>query len=58
MTKHWIATYGGHYRALIRLGLPIVVGQLGVIVLGFADTLMIGHHSLSLIHISEPTRRS
>lgn len=45
MTKHWIATYGGHYRALIRLGLPIVVGQLGVIVLGFADTLMIGHHS-------------
>ena len=45
MTKHWIATYGGHYRALIRLGLPIVVGQLGMIVLGFADTLMIGHHS-------------
>lgn len=35
----------GHYRALIRLGLPIVVGQVGMIVLGFADTLMIGHHS-------------
>ena len=34
-----------HYRALIRLGLPIVIGQIGVIVLGFADTLMIGHHS-------------
>ena len=34
-----------HYRALIKLGLPIVIGQIGVIVLGFADTLMIGHHS-------------
>lgn len=27
------------------LGIPIVVGQLGTIVLAFADTLMIGHHS-------------
>ena len=34
-----------HYGALIRLGLPIIVGQVGLIVLGFADTLMIGHHS-------------
>ena len=34
-----------HYKALISLGLPIVIGQIGVIVLGFADTLMIGHHS-------------
>lgn len=34
-----------HYGALIRLGLPIVVGQVGMIVLGFADTLMIGHHT-------------
>ena len=34
-----------HYRALLELGLPIVVGQIGVIILGFADTLMVGHHS-------------
>lgn len=34
-----------HYKALFKLGIPIVVGQLGMIVLGFADTLMIGHHS-------------
>ena len=27
------------------LGLPIIIGQLGIIILGFADTLMIGHHS-------------
>ncbi len=37
--------YKEHYAALVRLGLPIVIGQIGVIVLGFADTLMIGHHS-------------
>lgn len=38
-------TYKDHYKALFTLGLPIVIGQIGVIVLGFADTLMIGHHS-------------
>ena len=37
--------YKSHYKALFLLGLPIVIGQVGVIVLGFADTLMIGHHS-------------
>lgn len=39
-----IQTYRPHYRALLKLGLPIVIGQIGMIVLGFADTLMIGHH--------------
>lgn len=39
--------YRSHYRALLSLGLPIVVGQLGTIVLGFADTLMVGHHSMT-----------
>ncbi len=34
-----------HYRELLTLGIPIVIGQIGTIVLGFADTLMIGHHS-------------
>ena len=38
-------TYREHYKALFCLGLPIVIGQIGVIILGFADTLMIGHHS-------------
>ncbi len=37
--------YSKHYRDLLLLGLPIIIGQLGQIVLGFADTLMIGHHS-------------
>ncbi len=33
------------YKTLLSLGIPIVIGQIGVIVLGFVDTLMIGHHS-------------
>ena len=33
-----------HYKTLFKLGIPIVIGHLGMIVLGFADTLMIGHH--------------
>ena len=35
----------GHYTALLNLGVPIIIGQIGTIVLNFADTLMIGHHS-------------
>ena len=36
-----------HYRELLSIGFPIIIGQLGTIILGFADTLMIGHHSTS-----------
>ena len=45
--RNFYETYKGHYKALFLLGLPIVIGQVGVIILGFADTLMIGHHSTS-----------
>lgn len=34
-----------YYRQLLKIGLPIVVGQLGIIVLSFADTMMVGHYS-------------
>lgn len=34
-----------HYAATLRLGIPIAIGQLGVIVMGFADTMMVGHYS-------------
>ncbi len=37
--------YPYHYRSLLSLGLPIMIGQLGMIILGFADTMMVGHHS-------------
>ena len=34
-----------HYRELLKLGLPIMAGQLGIIILSFADTMMVGHYS-------------
>ncbi len=37
--------YSEHYSTLARVGLPIVIGQLGIIILGFADTIMVGRHS-------------
>lgn len=40
-----LKSYLPQYRTLLCLGLPIVLGQLGIIIMGFADTLMIGHHS-------------
>lgn len=38
-------SYTSFYKPLALLGMPIVIGQLGSIVLAFADTLVIGHHS-------------
>lgn len=33
------------YIKIVKLGLPILVSQLGMIVTGFADTTMVGHYS-------------
>lgn len=41
-----------HYSATLRLGLPIAIGQLGVIILGFADTLMVGRYSTDALAAS------
>ena len=40
-----ISRYRQHYGALMKLGVPIMIGQLGMIVLAFADTMMVGQHS-------------
>lgn len=46
MNTHSLQTTKRHYyKDLLSIGIPIIIGQLGTIVLGFADTLMIGHHS-------------
>lgn len=37
--------YPTHYKSLLSIGVPIMIGQMGMIVLGFADTMMVGHHS-------------
>ena len=41
-----IALYRSHYGPLVRLGVPIIVGNIGHIVLSFADTLMIGRYGM------------
>lgn len=36
--------YTRHYKPLLGLGLPIIIGQLGIILVSFADTIMVGHY--------------
>ena len=36
--------YTAHYKELFRLGLPIIIGQTGIIFVSFADTIMVGRH--------------
>ncbi len=38
--------YGRHYSYLLKLALPIIIGQLGGIITGLADTIMVGQHSI------------
>ncbi len=40
-----INDYKPYYKALVKLGTPLIIGQIGIIMQNFADTLMIGHHS-------------
>ena len=35
-----------HYKETLRLGAPIMLGQLGIIIVGFADNIMVGHHQV------------
>ena len=39
--KFW-DRYKEHYKALIQLGVPIVIGQIGIVVVGLADNIMVG----------------
>lgn len=34
-----------HYKQIIRLGLPIIAGQAGMIIVAFADNIMVGQYS-------------
>lgn len=40
-----INKYKRHYGIILRLGTPIILGQLGNVILGFVDTMMVGHYS-------------
>lgn len=39
-----MTSYAQHYRSTLKLGVPLCIGQIGVILVGFADTLMVGHY--------------
>lgn len=39
--------YGAEYKNLMRLGLPVMITQLGVIAVSFADTIMVAHAGTS-----------
>lgn len=42
---HRPASYATHIHSLISLGIPIIIGQIGSIIQGLADTLMVGRYS-------------
>ncbi len=44
MNSYW-RKYRSHYADITRLSLPIMVAQLGTIITGYADTIMVGHYS-------------
>lgn len=40
-----VSKYGKYYKQVLVLGLPILLGQLGVIITGFVDTIMVGQYA-------------
>lgn len=41
----YFTTFKEDYKAILRLGLPIVIGQLGIVVVGLADNMMVGQYA-------------
>lgn len=41
----YFSQFKEHYKALIKLGIPIVIGQIGIVVVGLADNIMVGHYA-------------
>ena len=44
---NWLQKYREDYSATIKIGVPIVLGQLGIVVVGVVDNIMVGHFSTS-----------
>jgi MATE family multidrug resistance protein len=42
MNTSFIKSYKDEYRNLVKLGFPVLVTQVGIIVVNFADTMMVG----------------
>ena len=41
--------YGGHVRAILTLGLPLIGGHLGQVAIGVTDTVMVGWYSVETL---------
>lgn len=50
--KSFWERYRREYAELLKLGFPVLLTQLGVIVMAFADTLMVGHYSTQALAAS------
>ena len=44
---NWLQQYREDYSVTIKIGVPIVLGQLGIVVVGLVDNIMVGHFSTS-----------
>ena len=44
---NWLQKYREDYSATIKIGVLIVLGQLGIVVVGLVDNIMVGHFSTS-----------
>ena len=42
-------TYGGHVRAIMTLGLPLIGGHLGQMAIGVTDTVMLGWYAIEAL---------
>ena len=38
---NWLQKYREDYSATIKIGVPIVLGQLGIVVVGLVDNIMV-----------------
>ena len=50
--KTFVSTYLAEYKKLFRLGSPILISQLSVIIIAFCDTLMVGRYSVGSLAAS------
>lgn len=50
--RGFFCKYSKYYKQVLVIGVPILLGQLGVIVTGFVDTMMVGQYSTDALAAS------
>lgn len=46
VSADFVTKYKEEYRSLFKLGLPVLITQLGIIIVSFADTMMVGAYGV------------